>query len=102
MASRRSHAAYHSINQQPTIIINIIRDASVPILGTIFRWMYRTDPQLRCFAACSGFHDIGSAPRNLQLLLNLLVFMGAWLRRDAIASYVCLDAIASYGVPRLL
>ena len=29
-------------------------------------------PQLRCFAACSGFHDIGPAPRNLQLMLHLL------------------------------
>ena len=44
-------------------------------------------PQLRCFAACSGFHDIGPAPRNPQLILNLLAFVGAWLRRDAIASY---------------
>ena len=26
-----------------------------------------TYPQLRCFAACSGFHDIGPAPRNPQL-----------------------------------
>ena len=47
-------------------------------------------PQLRCFAACSGFHDIGPASRNPQLILNLLAFVGAWLRRDAIASYVCL------------
>ena len=28
----------------------------------------RTYPQLRCFAACSGFHDIGPAPRNPQLI----------------------------------
>ena len=26
-----------------------------------------TYPQLRCFAACSGFHNIGPAPRNPQL-----------------------------------
>ena len=25
-------------------------------------------PQLRCFAACSGFHNIGPAPRNPQLI----------------------------------
>ena len=49
-------------------------------------------PQLRCFAACSGFHEIGPAPRNPQLILNLLAFVGAWLRRDAIASYVCHDS----------
>ena len=36
-------------------------------------------PQLRCFAACSGFHDIGPALRNLQLMLNLLSSVGAWL-----------------------
>jgi hypothetical protein len=56
-------------------------------------WKYRTYPQLRCFAACSGFHDIGPAPRNQQLILNLLAFMGAWLRRDAIASYVCYGSL---------
>ena len=36
------------------------------------------------------FHDIGPAPRNPQLILNLFAFVGAWLRRDAIASYVCI------------
>ena len=72
----------------PTIILNIIVDASVPLRGTIFRWRCRIYPQLRCFAVCSGFHDIGPVPRNPQLILNLLPFVGAWLRRDAIASYV--------------
>ena len=33
-------------------------------------------PQLRCFAACSRFHYIGPAPRNPQLILNLLVVRG--------------------------
>ncbi len=56
--------------------------------GELYGWRCRTYPQLRCFAACSGFHDIGPAPRNPQLILNLLPFVGAWLRRDAIASYV--------------
>ena len=74
----------------PTIILIIIREASVPLRGTVFRWRCRTYPQLRCFAACSGFHDIGPAPRNPQLILNLFAFVGAWLRRDAIASYVCI------------
>ena len=60
----------------PTIILNIIVDASVHLLGTIFRWRCRIDPQLRCFAACSGFHDIGPASRNPQLILNLLVVRG--------------------------
>ena len=59
----------------PTIILNIIGDASVPIWGTHF-WGYHIYPQRRCSAACSGFHYIGSAPRNLQLKLNLLVVRG--------------------------
>ena len=59
-----------------------------PPSGNYMGWRCRTYPQLRCFAACSGFHDIGPAPRNPQLILNLLPFVGAWLRRDAIASYV--------------
>ena len=131
MASRRSHAAYHSSQSAPcpegtrifrkptassegaqlwdrhhltlswfriagpTIILNIIVDASVPLRGTIFRWRCRIYPQLRCFAACSGFHDIGPVPRNPQLILNLLPFVGAWLRRDAIASYVCIGCLMS-------
>ena len=37
---------------------------------------YHFYPQLRCFAACSGFHYIGPAPRNPQLILNLLAFVG--------------------------
>ena len=37
---------------------------SPPLRGTIFRWRCSTYPQLRCFAACSGFHYIGPAPRN--------------------------------------
>ena len=57
--------------------------------GERYGWGIILYPQLRCFAACSGFHDIGPAPRNPQLLLNLLAFVGAWLRRDAIASQVC-------------
>ena len=36
-----------------------------------------TCPQRRCFAACSGFHDIGPAPRNPQFILNLLALVGA-------------------------
>ena len=56
----------------PTIVLNILWDMSVPLRGTIFRWRCRTYPQLRCFAACSGFHDIGPALRNQQLILNLL------------------------------
>ena len=48
-----------------------------PPSGNYMGWKYRTYPQLRCFAACSGFHDIGPASRNPQLILNLLVFVGA-------------------------
>ena len=54
---------------------------------------YHIYPQLRCFAACSGFHYKGPAPRNPQLILNLLAFVGAGLRRDAIASYVCYGSL---------
>ena len=115
MASRRSHAAYHSRTASqrrvprghvfirnplqapkerscgtsrlpltiswfrkagPTILLNIIVEASVPLRGTIFMWRSLMYPQLRCFAACSGFHDIGPALRNPQLILNLLVVRG--------------------------
>ena len=46
------------------------------------------NPQLRSFGACSGFRDIGPAPRNPQLLLILLVFMGcvATARRHSLLS----------------
>ena len=74
----------------PTIILNIIVDALVPLRGTLYgEHIY---PQLRRFAACSRFHDIGPVLRYPQLILNLLAFVGAWLRRDAIASYVCHDS----------
>ena len=48
-------------------------------------------PQLRCFAACSGFHDIGPAPRNPQLKLNLLVVRGcvATARRHSLLGLYC-------------
>ena len=79
MASRRSPAAYHS------------RTASqrrVPRGHVSIR-----NPQLRCFAACSGFHDIGPAPRNPQLILNLLPFVAAWLpqhnAQSTITSFAC-------------
>ena len=48
-----------------------------PPSGNYMGWMCRTFPQLRCFAACSVFHDIGPASRNPQLILNLLAFVGA-------------------------
>ena len=54
----------------------IANNLSVPLRGTIFRWKYRMSPQRRSFGACSGFHDIGPAPRNPQLILNLLVVRG--------------------------
>ena len=54
-----------------------IADFEHPTLrGTIFRWKYRTHPQRRSFAACSGFHDIGPALRNPQFILNLQVVRG--------------------------
>ena len=54
-----------------------IADFEHPTLrGTIFRWRCRTYPQLRCFAACSGFLMEGPAPRNPQLILNQLVVRG--------------------------
>ena len=108
MASRRSPAASHSINQRRVPMGHVfIRNTlqapkerscgtsiTSPSLGSAkrdrlssstlygmcqspFGELYlgggiaRT-PQLCCFAACSGFHDIGPAPRNLQLKLHLL------------------------------
>ena len=40
-----------------------------PPSGNYMGWNYRTYPQRRCFAACSGFHDIGPAPWNPQLIV---------------------------------
>ena len=37
---------------------------SVPLRGTCGVWGL-LDPQLRCFAACSGFQIVGPASRNL-------------------------------------
>ena len=45
------------------------RGSVSPPSGNYMGWKYRTYPQLRCFAACSGFHDIGPASRNPQLIL---------------------------------
>ena len=79
MASRRSHAAYHSRTASQR------RD---PRGHVSIR-----NPQLRCFAACSGFHDIGPASRNPQLKLNLLPFVAAWLpyhnAQSTITSFAC-------------
>ena len=64
------------------------RGSVSPPSGNYMGWKYRTYPQLRCFAACSGFHDIGPAPRNPQLILNLLVVRGcvATARRHSLLS----------------
>ena len=61
-----------------------------PPSGNYMWWRYRTYPQLRCFAACSGFHDIGPAPRNPQLKLNLLVVRGCvtMARRHSLLQFV--------------
>ena len=96
MASRRSHAATHSRITTTqlwdkhhlflswfrkaglTIILNIIREVSVPLRGTIYRWRYLMYPQLRCFAACSGFLMVGPASRNpaaYRLLLQCRVIL---------------------------
>ena len=79
MASRRSPAAYHSRTASQR------RD---PRGHVSIR-----NPQLRCFAACSGFHDIGPAPRNPHLILNLLPFVAAWLpyhnAQSTITSFAC-------------
>ena len=66
------------------------------LLGTIFRWRCRAYPQLRCFAACSGFRMVGPAPRNPQLKLNLLVVRGcvATARRH---SLLCLCSLLIYN-----
>ena len=109
MASRRSHAAYHSrssisaVSRGDTYLsethCKLRRSAAVgqtsphPLLvpqsGTKYHPQhhrgcvsppsgnsfggYHFYPQLRCFAACSGFHDIGPAPRNPQLI-RLAIF----------------------------
>ena len=80
MASRRSHAAYHCRKLVQSYVLQM---RQYPF-GELYGWRFART--LRCFAACSEFHDIGPAPQNLQLILNLLAFVAAWLRRDAIAS----------------
>ena len=79
MASRRSPAAYHS---------RTACQRRVPRGHVSIR-----NPQLRCFAACSGFHDIGPAPRNPQLILHVLPFVAAWLpyhnAQSTITSFAC-------------
>ena len=91
----------------PTIILNIIVDASVPLRGTIgvevshvstaallrsLQWVSwygsrSAEPAAHTQSACCprlrGYHSITLN----QLLLHLLAYVGAWLRRDAIASY---------------
>ena len=64
-----------------------------PPSGNYMWWRCRTYPQLRCFAACSGFHDIGPAPRNPQLILNLLVVRGCvtMARRLAFRYNICIS-----------
>ena len=54
-------------------------------------------PQLRSFGACSGFLIDTCPPGHGETKLRItrrwlafLLWVGAWLRRDAIASYVCL------------
>ena len=71
MASRRSHAPYYN-RFSPQHHTGCV----CPPLGNYMGWNYLTYPQLRCFAACSGFHNIGPAPRSPQLILNLLVVRG--------------------------
>ena len=53
-----------------------------PPSGNYMGWKYRTYPQLRCFAACSGFHDIGPAPRNLQFVKHFFTFIIKKQRQD--------------------
>ena len=61
-----------------------------PPSGNSF-WEGHIYPQLRCFAACSGFHDIGPAQRNPQLILNLLASVGARL------PMTCCTWVRGYG-----
>ena len=51
---------------------------SVPLRGTHLD--YHMYPQLRCFAACSGFHDIGPASRNLLIILD---WSCLWVREES-------------------
>ena len=73
---------------EPTIILNIIRDASVPLLGTNLGGGILCTHSSAASQLAVGFHYIGPAPRNPQLKLNLLVVRGcvATARRP---SYVC-------------
>ena len=56
--------SFGSAKRDLCTVLNIIVDMSVPLRGTVCGGG-RSYPQLRCFAACSGFLMVGPASRNL-------------------------------------
>ena len=74
------------------IILNIIGDASVPLLGTNFGGDIARTHSCAASQLAVGFHYIGPAPRNPQLKLNLLVVRGcvATARRHSLLGLPCL------------
>ena len=59
-------------------VLDIIVAVSVPLRGTVWGGGGLTYPQLRCFAACSGFLMVGPASRNpaaYRLLLQCRVIL---------------------------
>ena len=57
--------SFGSAKRDLCTVLNIIVDMSVPLRGTVCGGGCRSYPQLRCFAACSGFLMVGPASRNL-------------------------------------
>ena len=72
----RLAVATHPPIAEPTIILNIIRDASVPLRGTNLGGGIARTHSCAASQLAVGFHYIGPAPRNPQLKLNLLVVRG--------------------------
>ena len=56
--------SFGSAKRDLCTVLNIIVDMSVPLRGTVVGRGCRSYPQLRCFAACSGFLIVGPASRN--------------------------------------
>ena len=56
--------SFGSAKRDLCTVLNIIVDMSVPLRGTVCGGGCRSYPQLRCFAACSGFLMVGPALRN--------------------------------------
>ena len=87
MASRRSHATSHS-RSSISAVLYVTLSRRVPMGHVSIRNPLQAPKERSCGISITSL-SLGSAKRDQQLILNLLAFVGAWLWRDAIASWVC-------------